>query len=53
MSLHQICGKAADEILKVAALEKTLDNISIVLIAFKKLSDYLDGIRLTEAKISG
>jgi hypothetical protein len=37
MSLHAICGKAADEILKEAAKLKTLDNISIVIMAFKKL----------------
>ena len=37
ITLHQICGKAADEILKHAAVQKTLDNISIVVIGFKKL----------------
>jgi protein phosphatase 2C family protein 2/3 len=37
VSLHQICGKAADEILKEAAKQKSMDNISIVMIGFKPL----------------
>ena len=41
-SLHQICGKCSDEILRFAAKEKTMDNISIVMIAFKKLQEYLE-----------
>ena len=44
-SLHAICGKAADEILREAAKLKSMDNISIIVIAFKKLQDYLDRIR--------
>lgn len=45
VSLHTICGRAADEILKEAAKQKSMDNISIVMIAFKPLQDYLDKIR--------
>jgi len=45
MSIHQICGKAADEILREAAKLKTMDNISIVIIAFKKLHDLLEKLR--------
>ena len=45
VSLHAICGKAADEILKEAAKQKSMDNISIVMIAFKPLQDYLDKVR--------
>lgn len=45
ISIHQICGRAADEILREAARLKTMDNISIVVMGFKKLSDYLERIR--------
>lgn len=45
ISVHQICGRAADEILREAARLKTMDNISVVVMAFKKLSDYLEKIR--------
>jgi serine/threonine protein phosphatase PrpC len=45
INLHQICGKCADEILRLAAKQKTMDNISIVMIGFKKLQDYLDRCR--------
>lgn len=48
VSVHQICGKAADEILREAARLKTMDNISIVVIAFKKLQDYLETIRYSQ-----
>ena len=41
-SMHSLCGKCADEILRFAAKQKTMDNISIVMIGFKKLQDYLD-----------
>jgi protein phosphatase 2C family protein 2/3 len=45
MSLHQLCGRCADEILKEAAKNKTMDNISIVMMGFKKLQDLLDRSR--------
>ena len=48
LSIHAICGRAADEILKAAAINKTLDNISIVVIAFKRLQDYLEQVRQQE-----
>jgi len=40
-----MCGRAADEILREAARLKTMDNISIVMIAFKKFSDYIERVR--------
>lgn len=45
MSLHAICGKAADQILREAARLRTLDNISVVILGFQKLQDYLDNVR--------
>lgn len=44
-TLHEICGRAADEILREAAKLKSMDNISIIVIAFKRLQDYIDKVR--------
>jgi hypothetical protein len=52
MNIHMICGRAADEILREAAKQKTLDNISIVVMGFKKLQDYLDNVRFTQGTLS-
>ncbi len=45
VTMHQICSKAGDEILRHSAKEKTYDNISIVVIGFKKMHEYLEKIR--------
>jgi len=41
MTVHQICGKVVDSLMQNAAIEKSLDNLTIVMVAFKGLQDYL------------
>lgn len=40
VSLHQVCGKVAEEIMKDAIREKLNGNISVIMIAFKKLEEF-------------
>ena len=44
-SVHSICGKVADEILHQSAEKRSLDNLSIVFIAFKRFKDYIEMFR--------
>jgi hypothetical protein len=37
LTIHQITGKMADEILKRSAIERSFDNLTIVIVAFKNL----------------
>ena len=41
-SIHAISGKVADEILHAAANNRSLDNLSIVFVAFQRYKDYID-----------
>jgi len=43
-TLHQVCGLVADEILHAAAKSRSLDNLSIVFIAFKSFKNYIEQI---------
>jgi hypothetical protein len=40
LSVHQTCGRVVDSILQSAAIEKSFDNLTIVMIAFKNLLSY-------------
>lgn len=40
--MHKICGMIADEILVSAAKNHSLDNLSIVFVAFQKFKDYIE-----------
>jgi hypothetical protein len=40
--VHKISGLIADEILHSAAKNHSLDNLSIVFIAFQKFKDYIE-----------
>lgn len=39
-TLHEFCGKAVENIMKLAFNKKTLDNITVVMIAFEGLEAY-------------
>lgn len=39
-----MCGKIVDAILKGAAIEKSFDNLTIVMIGFKNLLNYFSKI---------
>lgn len=45
LSIHQVCGKVVDSLMQNAAKEKSFDNLTIVMIAFKGLEDYLESGR--------
>lgn len=48
-TLHQISGLIADEVLQAAARSHSIDNLSVVFIAFKKFEDYvMKGINLQQ-----
>lgn len=36
-NIHEFCGKAAENILKESFVKRTLDNVTVVIIAFKNL----------------
>ena len=48
LSVHQICGKVVDSLMQNAAREKSFDNLTIVMVAFKGLLDYLNKKELAE-----
>lgn len=39
-TIHEFCGKAVENIMRLAFHKKTLDNITVVLIAFEGLEAY-------------
>jgi serine/threonine protein phosphatase PrpC len=39
-TLHEFCGRAVENIMKLAFNKKTLDNITVVMIAFEGLEAY-------------
>ena len=41
-SIHTISGLVADEILHAAAKARSLDNISVVFVAFKRFKEYIE-----------
>ena len=41
-SIHEFCGRAVENIMKLAFNKKTLDNITIVMIAFEGLENYFN-----------
>lgn len=43
--MHKVCGLIADEILTSAAKNHSLDNLSIVFIAFQNFKDYIESGR--------
>ncbi|CDW85415.1 protein phosphatase 2c containing protein [Stylonychia lemnae] len=42
ISVHQICGKIADQILIQCGINQSLDNVSVVFVAFQQLQAYLN-----------
>lgn len=41
-NIHEFCGRAVENIMKLAFNKKTLDNITIVMIAFEGLENYFN-----------
>lgn len=41
-SIHTISGQVADEILHASAKNRSLDNLSIVFVAFQRFKDYIE-----------
>ena len=39
-SIHSITGKMTDSILKQSAIERSFDNLTVVMISFKNLEDF-------------
>lgn len=44
-TIHQITGKMADAVLKSSAIERSYDNLTIVIVAFKNLQTFYDTAR--------
>lgn len=44
-TIHQISGKMADAVLKSSAIERSYDNLTIVIVAFKNLLNFYDSTR--------
>ena len=41
-TIHKVCGKAVEQIIKASFIHKTFDNVTGVLISFKTLSQLLE-----------
>ena len=41
-SIHTISGLVADEVLHAVAKARSLDNISVVFVAFKRFKEYIE-----------
>jgi len=41
LTIHQVCGRVVDALMQNAARERSFDNLTIVMVAFKGLIDYL------------
>ena len=39
LTIHQLCGKIVDSIVQGAAIEKSFDNLTIVMVAFKNFQN--------------
>lgn len=44
-TIHQVTGKMADAVLKSSAIERSFDNLTVVIIAFKNLSRFYDSAK--------
>ena len=42
LTIHQITGKMADAILRSSAIERSFDNLTIVIISFKSLKNFYE-----------
>ena len=51
-SLHTIAGLVADEVLHASAKARSLDNLSVVFVAFKRFKDYLENMHSQEVNIN-
>lgn len=40
-TIHQVCGMAVEKIMKASVAERTMDNITVVIIAFKNFKKML------------
>ena len=47
-SLHTISGLVADEVLHASAKARSLDNLSVVFVAFKRFKDYIESMQNQE-----
>ena len=45
-NLHEFCGLAVENIMKLAFHKKTLDNITVVLVALEGLERYFEKLEL-------
>ena len=45
ISVHKICGLISDEVILNGAKEKSLDNMSVVFVAFKGFKEYIEKAR--------
>ena len=43
LTIHQITGRMADAVLKSVAIERSFDNLTVVIISFKNLSTFYEG----------
>lgn len=43
LTIHQVTGKMADAVLKSSAIERSFDNLTVVIIAFKNLNRFYEG----------
>lgn len=41
-SIHTISGQVADEVLHASAKHRSLDNLSVVFVAFQRFHDYIE-----------
>jgi len=42
LSVHQVTGKMADSIMRSSAIERSLDNLTIVIVSFKNLLNFYE-----------
>lgn len=42
LTIHQVAGKMSDAILKSSAVERSYDNLTVVIIAFKNLQTFYE-----------
>jgi len=45
MTIHQVTGKMADAVLKSSAIERSCDNLTVVIIAFKNLNKFYENAK--------
>ena len=42
LNIHDVCGDGVDEILKISMIKESLDNLSVVIIAFKNFLKFIE-----------